>query len=158
MFSPQSTILNEWSDYWFYEIGANIIPANTREKNTFIGWSECQGKPISNEVHESRKKNGYYNNGIALIPGPLWRGPHEGKYLVAIDLDNKKAIEEFCRNNLEKLKQQTLVEQTANLEKMHIYFIVEREIPNKASDTVDATKSTKIQANEIPALEVKSNG
>ena len=41
---------------------------------------------------------------------------------------------------------------------MHLYFIVEREIPNKASDKVDVSKATKIQANEIPAIEVKSNG
>ncbi len=156
--SPQSTILNDWSDFWFYEIGVNIIPANTREKNTSVGWSEYQNESIPEEVHEARKKNGYYNKGIALIPGKLWRGPYEGKYLVAIDLDNKKAIEEFCRNGLEDLKKNTLVEQTANSEKMHVYFIVDREIPNKASDKVDVTKSTKIQVNEIPAIEVKSNG
>ena len=41
---------------------------------------------------------------------------------------------------------------------MHIYFIVEREIPNKASDKVDVSKTSKIEANEIPAIEVKSNG
>ena len=53
-------------------------------------------------------------------------------------MDNKKAIEEFCRGGLEYLKQKTLVEQTSNPEKMHIYFIVEREIPNKASDKTNA--------------------
>jgi P4 family phage/plasmid primase-like protien len=153
-----SSTLNQSADYWYYEIGANIIPANTREKKPFVSWSEYQDKSIPEGVHISWKKRGYYNQGIALIPGPLWRGPYAGKLLVAIDLDNKKAIEEFCRNNLEKLKQQTLVEQTANLEKMHIYFLVEREIPNKASDKVDVSKATKIQANEIPAIEVKSNG
>ena len=79
-----------------------------------------------------------------------------GKYLVAIDLDNRKAIEEFCRNNLERLKQTTLVEQTSNPDKMHIYFIVEREIPNKASDKTNTATLAKINANEIPALEVKS--
>ena len=156
--SPQSTVLNDWSDYWFYEIGANVIPANTREKNTFVGWSECQDKPIPEEVHISRKQSGYYDKGIALIPGKLWRGPYAGKYLVAIDLDNKKAIEEFCRDRLEELKQQTLVEQTSNTDKMHIYFIVDREIPNKSSDKTNTTTLAKIKANEIPALEVKSNG
>ena len=37
--SPQSTILNDWSDYWFFEIGVNVIPANTKDKNTFENWS-----------------------------------------------------------------------------------------------------------------------
>ena len=72
-------------------------------------------------------------------------------------MDNKKAIEEFCGSELEYLKQNTLVEQTSNPEKMHIYFIVEREIPNKSSSKVDASAVKKINANAIPALEIKSN-
>ena len=129
-----SNEINKWADFWHYQIGVNIIPADTKEKKTYENWSQWQDKPIPDELHEQRKKNGEYNKGIALIPGKIWRGPFKGKYLVAIDLDNKKAIEEFCRNGLEELKQRTLVEQTSNPEKMHIYFIVEREIPNKASD------------------------
>ena len=93
-----------------------------------------------------------------MIPGKIWIGQFKGKYLVAIDLDNKKAIEEFCKDGLEELKQRTLVEQTSNPEKMHIYFIVDREIPNKASDKSNAEILKKIDANEVPALEVKSNG
>jgi hypothetical protein len=160
MMPPQSTVLNDWSDYWYYEIGVNAIPANTKDKNTFESWANWKDQPIPVEVHESRKKSGHYNNGIAIIPGPIWRGPYEGKYIVAIDLDNKKAIEEFCRdvNGLDELKQKTLVEQTSNSDKMHLYFIVDREIPNKTSDKVDFSKAEKIEANEIPALEVKSNG
>ena len=41
---------------------------------------------------------------------------------------------------------------------MHIYFIVDREIPNKASDKSNAEILKKIDVNEVPALEVKSNG
>ena len=155
--NPQSTVLNDWSDFWYYEIGVNIIPANTKEKNTFIGWTEWQDQSIPEHLHERNKRLGYYNNGIAIILGLIWRGKFKSKYLVAIDLDNKKALDEFCRERLEDLKQKTLVEQTSNPEKMHIYFIVDREIPNKSSDKVDVSKSDKIQANEIPAIEVKSN-
>jgi Bifunctional DNA primase/polymerase, N-terminal len=150
--------VNKWADFWFYEIGVNVISADTKNKQTHENWSQWQDKPIPEEEHEQRKKNGKYNKGIALIPGKIWRGPFKGKYLVAIDLDNKKAIEEFCRGGLEELKQRTLVEQTSNPEKMHIYFIVDREIPNKASDKSNAEILEKIDANEVPALEVKSNG
>jgi hypothetical protein len=122
---PQSTILNDWSDFWFYKIGCNVIAAKTKDKNTFESWSNWKDQPIPGEVHESRKKSGHYNDGIAIITGPLWRGPYQGKYLIAIDLDNKKAIDEFCGLELEYLKQHTLVEQTSNTNKMHIYFIVE---------------------------------
>ena len=156
--TPQSTILNDWSDYWFFEIGANVFPANTKDKKTFENWTQWQDKPIPSELHEERKRNGDYGNGIAIMTGRLYNGQYKGKYLVAIDLDNKLATDEFCRDGLDDLKQQTLIEQTSNPEKMHIYFIVDREIPNKSSDKVDISKSEKIKANEIPALEVKSNG
>ena len=53
---------------------------------------------------------------------------------------------------LEYLKQHTLVEQTSNPDKMHIYFIVDREIPNKSSSKIDISRVAKINANEIPAL------
>ena len=155
--SPQSTILNDWSDYWFYEIGVNVIPANTKDKNTFESWTNWKDQSIPVEVHESRKKSSHYNNGIAIITGKIWRGPYADKYLVAIDLDNKKAISEFCRDGLDDLKQQTLVEQNSNPDKMHVYFIVDREIPNKSSDKTNVDTFAKINANEIPALEVKSN-
>jgi putative DNA primase/helicase len=154
---PSIATLNKSADFWYYEIGVNVIPADTKHKTIFENWSQWKDKSMPIEVFESYKRSGLYNNGLAIIPGRIWRGPYEGKYLVAIDLDNEKAIEEFCRNNLERLKQTTLVEQTSNPNKMHIYFIVDREIPNKTSDKVDSLKSEKIKANEIPALEVKSN-
>ena len=156
--NTMAEIMNKAADFWFYNIGLNVIPADTKKKRTYESWTQWQDQSIPNNVHESYKKNGDYNNGIAIIPGLLWRGSYKGKYLVAIDLDNKKAIEEFCKNDIEELKKQTLVERHADPNKMHIYFIIEREIPNKASDKVDSLKSAKIKANEIPALEVKSNG
>ena len=152
--------INNSADYWYYKIGVNVIPADTKERITYENWSQWQDKPIPEEFHELHKKNGDYNDGIALIPGKIWKGQFKGKYLVAIDLDNKKAIEEFVCSEfgLEELKQKTLVEQHADSNKMHIYFIVEREISNKSTDKTNVDIFAKINANEIPALEVKSNG
>jgi Bifunctional DNA primase/polymerase, N-terminal len=150
--------INDSADFWYYQIGVNVIPADTKNKQTGYNWSQCQEKPIPNELHEQCKRTEDYKKGIALVAGKIWRGQFKGKCLVAIDLDNKKAIEEFCKDGLEELKQRTLVEQTSNHEKMHIYFIVEREIPNKASDKSNAEILKKIDANEVPALDVKSNG
>ena len=151
---------NDWADYWYYKIGMNVIPANTIEKKIFENWLPWQDKFISQELHKLRKKNGEYNKGIAIILGKIWRGPFKGKFLVAVDLDNKKAIEEFVDSDtsgLEELKQVTLVEQHSDPNKMHIYFIVDREIPNKASDKTNTDTITKINSNEIPAIEVKGN-
>ena len=156
--SSSITTLNESADYWHYEIGCNVIPADTKNKTTFENWSQWKDKSMPIEIFESYKKSGYYNIGIAIIPGKIWRGPFADKCIVAIDLDNKKAIEEFCRNNIERLKQITLLEQTSNSDKMHIYFIVDRPIPDKASDKTNTEFLKKIDANEIPAIEIKSNG
>ena len=155
--NTMAEIMNKSADFWFYEIGVNVIPANTKIKETHESWTQWQDQSIPDELHESHKMNRDYNYGIAIIPGKIWRGTHKDKYLVAIDLDNKKAIGEFCGDGLDDLKQQTLIEQTSNPEKMHIYFIVEREIPNKSSDKTNTDILAKINANEIPALEVKSN-
>ena len=35
-------MMNKSADYWFYDIGVNVIPANTREKNVFIPWTPWQ--------------------------------------------------------------------------------------------------------------------
>ena len=80
--SPKNMrIINQWADFWCYDIGVNVITANTKEKTTFENWSIWRDKSIPKELHESRKKNGYYDKGIAIITGRLWRGPFEGKYL-----------------------------------------------------------------------------
>lgn len=92
------TILNESADFWYNDIGVNVIPADTKQKTTFENWSQWKDKSMPNEIFESYKKSGYYNNGLAIVPGKIWRGPFADKYLVAIDLDNKKAIEEFCKD------------------------------------------------------------
>ncbi|MGD1837822.1 MAG: hypothetical protein ACPKPY_07165 [Nitrososphaeraceae archaeon] len=150
--------INKWADFWFYQIGVNIISADTRRKTVCENWSSWQNKYIPKELHEFRKKNGYYNKGIAIITGKIWRGPFKDKYLVAIDLDNKKAIDEFCINKkLELFKSKTLVEQHADKNKIHIYFIVDEQIPDKSSDINNIDMRSKIEDNEIPAIEVKAS-
>ena len=87
---------NEWADFWYYEIGVNVIPADTEKKETYENWSQWQDKSIPDELYEQRKRNGEYKKGIAIVTGKLWRDKHKGKYLIGIDCDNKKAIEEIC--------------------------------------------------------------
>ena len=36
-------MMNESADYWYYEIGVNVIPANTKEKNTYETWTAMAG-------------------------------------------------------------------------------------------------------------------
>jgi hypothetical protein len=87
--TPQLTILNNSADTWFYDVGVNVIPADTKNKKINVSWKGYQDKPIPKEVHESRKKAGYYSNGIAIILGEVFHGPYQGNFLVGIDIDKK---------------------------------------------------------------------
>ena len=91
-----SSILNAGADYWFDEIGANVIPANTKKKETYENWSQWQDKPIPDELHEERKRNGCYENGIAVMTGRIYKGQYKDKYLIGIDCDNREAIDKIC--------------------------------------------------------------
>ncbi len=155
------TDINTWADFWFYVIGVNIIPADTKKREIKVKWSEYQNKPVLDEVHQLRKKYNNYSQGIALIPGKVWRGPHKDKLLVFIDLDNQKAIDEVCNifncENLELLSNYVIVEQHKdNKTKAHLYFYSNHTFNKKSSD-VSKLKDL-IDKNKIPAIEVKGLG
>jgi hypothetical protein len=148
-------------DFWFYTIGVNVIAVDSFKKIPIEEWSQYQNKPISVEMYEQNKINCLYDNGIAIIPGKVWRGHHKDKYLVFIDLDNQKAIDEVCSffeaKNLEELSDYVIVEQHKdNLSKAHLYFYSEYPFKKKSSDVL--RYRDKINNNEIPAIEVKGLG
>jgi hypothetical protein len=97
MTSNSITTLNESADFWYHEIGVNPLPADTKNKKIYVNWGEYQNKSVPIEVHESRKERGEYDNGIAVMTGRIYKGKNEGKYLVGIDCDNRKAIDEICK-------------------------------------------------------------
>ncbi len=155
------TNFNDWADFWYYEKGINVLSADTVKKVPTEEWAEYQNKPMYPETFEKRKRDGLYKNGIALIPGRVWRGPNKGKNLVFIDLDNQKAIDEVCNcfgaKNLEELSHYIIVEQhKGNMSKAHLYFYSNHEFKKKSSDV--AKLGDKIKNNETPAIEVKGLG
>ncbi len=153
--------INDWADYWYYIVGVNVIPADTKNKVTNIKWAEWQNKPIPKELHCQWKKTNAYAKGLALLPGKVWRGTNVDKFLVFVDLDNQKAIDEICNvmmvKDLSGLYERIIVEQHKdNLSKAHIYFYSVDAFSRKGTD---ATKfKDKIDSNEIPAIEVKGLG
>ena len=70
-----SLTINEWADFWRYEIGVDPIPADTRKKTTNFHWSEFKFESIPEEEHEKSKGNGDFDNGMAIILGKIHRGP-----------------------------------------------------------------------------------
>jgi hypothetical protein len=163
--SPPIDDLNAWADFWYYQIGVNVIPAHTRLKKTFVEWKEWQTNPIPEELHEQWKRENKFADGMAIVVGKVWRGNHTGKYLIFIDCDNRKAIEEFCTKNgqtvsLQYMAEKFIVEQHRDDEsKAHIFFYSEIPFIKKSSDTnVVVGFADKIKADDVPAFEVKGQG
>ncbi len=71
--SPSApTTINDYADFWRYQIGVNVIPADTQNKKPVVPWDQWQDKPISDELHNQWKEQGKFSKGIALIPGKVW--------------------------------------------------------------------------------------
>lgn len=157
---PPLDQFNTWADYWYYELGLNVIPAKTRIKKTFIQWSQWQLNAIPQEQFEEWKRTGEFADGMAVIAGKAWRGRYQGKYFTFIDLDNLKAIEEFCTRNdittpLEKFAEQFIVERHLdNINKAHVFFFSEVAFGKKSSEV----GKPGVDPDSIPIFEVKGKG
>jgi hypothetical protein len=68
--TPQTS--NDWADFWRYKIGANVIPADTKNKKINVRWSEWQDKPIPESHHNKWKKDGAFEKGLAVMAAPLF--------------------------------------------------------------------------------------
>lgn len=117
---------NEAADFLRFTLGLNVIPANTKEKIVYVSWSPFKNQFISEEQHKEWKNSNSFDKGIAIIPGRIWQGQYVEQYLIAIDCDNKKAIDEICNSlgfkNIDELSNWTVVEQHEDApNKAHIY-------------------------------------
>jgi hypothetical protein len=156
---------DELLDFWFYTIGANIVPVVSRQKTAKkdIQWEKWQKEPIPEELFVKWKNTGAFNDGIGIILGKLWRGSkYDGMYLIGVDLDNQIAIEEFCTRDgentisLEKLAQWTIVKQHKDdTTKAHVYFLSDRPYAKKSSN---AGNKKIFDPRTMPAIEVKGDG
>jgi hypothetical protein len=162
---PPLTDYNRWARFWYYDKHLNVIPAKTRIKKTFIQWKEgeqnYQITRIPQEQFEKWIKEDEFRDGMAIILGKVWGGEYEGLYFTLIDLDNLRAIDEFCgaMNNvsLKDLAQKFIVEQHRdNTSKAHILFYSAVPFMGKSSDA--AKFADEICNNEIPGFEIKGQG
>jgi hypothetical protein len=156
---------NDAADFWRYNVGVNVIPADTKNKSTNIPWKQYQDSPIPAWRHKLWKEQGAYNGGIAIVLGRVWHNNQkEGLYLNAIDCDNSKAIDEICARNgehisVEHLAQWTLVEEHLDdPSKMHILLYSHKPYAKKSSDKVITEIVDQLERNQTPAIEVKSIG
>ena len=129
---------NDGADYWYHEMGLNVIPSDTRNKKPVLSQhKEYQNKRIPKDVYESWKRDNYFEQGHGNLS---YRVYLEGKDLfwVSIDCDSKQAISEFCLNNdgsLEELAKRFVIEQQAdNLDRAYISFLSPIAFPQKGAD------------------------
>lgn len=154
---------NWWADWWRNHIGVNVIPAVGRLKIPKFPWlkdprGNWQEEPIPIEIHEGWKKDGLFAEGMAIICGRvLHREDRKHLYLCAVDADNLMGINSMT-GNLEELAKNTIVEQHANPNTAHILVYTTIPMWKKSSDTTNATMKEKMDANHIPALEMKGLG
>jgi hypothetical protein len=161
--APSPTDFNKAADYWRYVIEVNVFPAKSKKKVTFITWKQSgyQDNPISEEQHNEWKRTNAFADGMAVMTGPVWRGEHADEYFNCIDCDNKLAITEFCTRDgqtvpLEMIAEKFIVEQHKdNPNKAHIYFYSKIPLVPKSTSTSTVGKE-KIENNEVPGFEIKS--
>ena len=156
--------MNEFADFWRNTIGGNVIPADTKNKVPLVKWTQFQDSPISEEQHDKWKDDHAFDKGMAIIAGKIWHNALKtGLYLIFVDLDNEKAIEEFCTTRgksvtLEEMSKHMIIEQHKDeLNKAHAYFYSKHPFAKKSSDRV-SNIGNRIDSNEIPAIEVKGLG
>ena len=141
MLDRQLNFVNEWADFWRYQIGVNVLPA--KRKRPLVQWKQWQNKPMPEDMHNQWKKQGAFAEGISIVPGKVWHNKEkQGLYLISLDADKQQAITELCTQNgkkvsLDKMAQKFLVEQHKdNLQKAHVYFYSPKPFPKKDADSV----------------------
>jgi hypothetical protein len=160
MIPNSNSLFNKWADFWRYEIGLNVIPADTKNKRIYEKWLAWQNEGVNEEQHTEWKERNAFANGMAIIVGKVLHRPDlDGYHLCFIDLDNQKAIDAICgifgAKDIKELSQTTIVEQHLdNDSKAHIYFYTKYVLKKKSSDTTRNLKD-KLDSNAIPAIEVK---
>jgi len=150
---------NEWADFWRYKIGANVIPANTRQKTINLRWKKWQNEPISEEQHERWKQGGAFNDGMAIMAGQVWHNSEKNdKYLVLVDLDNKQAIYELGKIfncSLKGISKRIIVEQHRDqLNRAHLIFYATHPFHKKGHTVTKPSDTSKHEYIEPPAIEV----
>jgi hypothetical protein len=120
--------LNDWADFWRYECGLNVIPADTKNKRTYEKWLIWQDHGISEKQHQEWKERNAFDDGMAIMAGNIWHKEElKDYYLCFIDLDNQIAVQEMCSifgtKDLDELAKITIVEQHRDdPDKAHVYF------------------------------------
>ena len=158
--------LFERIDYWHYKQKVNVLPANylTKRPVSVEGWKFYQTNRVSDEQLEKWKKEGRFRQGFVIMPGKTYNEINP-LYLVCIDCDEQKAIDEILSidkelGSIDSLSKNYLVEQhDDNPNSMHTLFFSPIPFRSKAKDGIIGLE---VRSNEkllvIPAPNLHKDG
>jgi hypothetical protein len=160
---------NYTADYNRDTLGVNVIPADTQSRFEYPSWKNWQDKPIPQSQHDDWKTRGAFSQGMARIHGRAWHRSNleYDAYWFSVDCDNQAAIDVMLvvfsatmgkeYKTLDELSDDFLAEFHADQpDRAHISGYTEKPLTAKSSDA--GKFKSKIEANEIPAIEIKSQG
>ena len=65
-------IINKWADFWFYNIGVNVIPFDTQKRIPIIyQYDIYQNETIPIELYDQWKRGSKFEKGIAIVLGKV---------------------------------------------------------------------------------------
>jgi phage/plasmid-associated DNA primase len=139
----QNQQFNDGANFWRYDVGVPTIPGIFKSKRPAVSWEGCQENPPTDAQHKRWLDNRDYGGGIMIFCGPVrYRKDREGLYLVGLDFDKQKAIDEFCTRDgktvtLQNLANKFLVEQHDDRpDKAHLFFYAPFQFSVKRPDNI----------------------
>jgi hypothetical protein len=133
--------LNKGADSWRKGIGANVFPADSKNKITYEQWkgNGWQDNPIPLEQHEQWKKDGSFAKGFMVMPGIPWHTPNKTHlYLTCIEWDLQAGFDELFEGKpLEQVCKEYFIEQHADdLTRGHLWIYSPIIFPKKSADNI----------------------
>jgi hypothetical protein len=141
--SSEEQQFNDGANFWHYDIGVLTIPGEFKTKKPCVFWEGYQEHPPSEEEHKQWLNEGKYSGGVMILCGQVcYRKDRQNLYLVGVDIDKRKGIDEFCTRNgkvdsLQDYASHTLVEQHEDSpDRVHPFFYSPFKFPRKGPEDV----------------------
>lgn len=141
--SSEEQNYSDGANFWRYDIGVPTIPGEFKTKKPSVYWEGYQQKPPTEEEHKAWLNQGKYSGGVMILCGQAcYRKDRENLYLVGVDIDKQKGIDEFCTRHgktitLRDFASHTLVEQHEDSpDRAHLFFYSPFKFPVKRPDDI----------------------
>ena len=155
--------INEWADFWRYDIGVNVIPANTRKKKPMNpGRNGRIIQFLKNCMMNGKRLELLTMASLLFLVKCITIHKKKACILsvltVIMEKQSKRSLHGWTNISLSQLAQWTLVEEhNDDLTKAHVLLYSHKPFPKKSSNN-NGHLNPKLNANEVPAIEVKGLG